>query len=105
MKILITLLTPVAKICRCQRLINLVTKQVLKGQGQKLKKKNFFFFSGNSYFPERMSVISQKELKDFENIDILKFSSSNIVLYLASFILKQLKVLALRYNCQNLLKL
>lgn len=52
-----------------------------------------------------MSVISQKELKDFENIDILKFSSSNIVLYLASFILKQLKVLALRYNCQNLLKL
>ena len=53
-----------------------------------------------------MSVISQKEVKDFKNINILKFSFSNIVLYLASFILKQLKSeLALRYNCQNLLKL
>lgn len=53
-----------------------------------------------------MSVVSQKELKDFKNINILKFSFSNIVLYLASFILKQLKSeLALHYNCQNLLKL
>ena len=96
-----------AKICRRQRLINLVTKQELKGQGQKFKKKKkgkkIFL---NFYFPERMSVISQKELKDFKNIDIFKFFSSNIVLYLASFILKQLKSeLALHYNCQNLLKL
>ena len=95
-----------AKICRRQRLINLVTKQELKGQGQKFKKKKGKKIFFNSYFPERMSVISQKELKDFKNIDIFKFFSSNIVLYLASFILKQLKSeLALHYNCQNLLKL
>ena len=96
-----------AKIWRCQRLISLITKQELKGQGQKFKKKKrIFFFFGYYYFSERMSVISQKEVKDFKNINILKFSFSNIVLYLASFILKQLKSeLALRYNCQNLLKL